>query len=113
MSRVADPSSQERLRQDLGLGGRMSDRARARLLNHDGTFNVRRNELGPLHPYNAYHTLLSLTFPRLLATLCLGYALTNAFFAALYWLCGPGALAGARTEPLGRFEDCLFFSVQT
>src|SRR5436190_9117848 len=113
MSRVADPSSQERLRQDLGLGGRMSDRARARLLNHDGTFNVRRNELGPLHPYNAYHTLLSLTIPRLIAVLCAGYLVVNTFFASLYWLCGPGALEGAKRTPIGRFEDSLFFSVQT
>jgi inward rectifier potassium channel len=110
---VADLSPQDRLRQDLGLGGRMADRARARLLNHDGTFNVRRNELGPLHPYNVYHTLLSLTIPRLLALLCLGYLVTNAFFASLYWGCGPGALAGAATPPLARFEDCVFFSVQT
>lgn len=91
----------------------MSERSRARLLNHDGTFNVRRNELGPLHPYNAYHTLLSLTIPRLIGCLCLGYVVTNVFFAALYWFCGPGALAGAAVDPLARFQDCVFFSVQT
>jgi len=56
---VADTPQQDRLRQDLGLGGRLSERSPVRLLNHDGSFNVRRNELGPLHPYNAYHTLLS------------------------------------------------------
>src|SRR5262245_38417778 len=88
----------------------MADRSHARLLNHDGTFNVRRNSLGPLHPYNAYNTLLQLTFPRLL---CAGYLVTNVFFASLYWLCGAGALDGAAAAPLGRFEDCLFFSVQT
>lgn len=91
----------------------MSQRTRARLLNHDGTFNVRRNELGPLHPWNAYHTLLALTVPRLLLFLCLGYAVANAFFALLYWLCGPGALEGAPAAPLARFEACVFFSVQT
>ncbi len=91
----------------------MSERSRARLLNHDGTFNVRRNELGPLHPFNVYHTLLSLTIPKLIGFLCLGYVVTNAFFAALYWLCGPGALAGAGVTPLRRFEDSMFFSVQT
>jgi inward rectifier potassium channel len=91
----------------------MAQRSRARLLNHDGTFNVRRNELGPLHPYNAYHTLLALTIPRLLALLCLGYVVTNVFFASMYWLCGANALAGANAAPLARFEDCLFFSVQT
>ena len=56
----------DRLDQDFGLGGRMSERSRARLLNHDGTFNVRRNNLSPLHPYNVYNTLLSLPIPRLL-----------------------------------------------
>ena len=91
----------------------MSQRSRVRLLNHDGTFNVRRNNLGPFHPYNAYHTLLSLPVPRLLGLLAAGYAVANAFFALLYWLSGPGALAGAAAEPLARFEDCLFFSVQT
>jgi inward rectifier potassium channel len=110
---VPDVTPQERLRQDLGLGGRMADRARVRLLNHDGSFNVRRNELGPLHPYNAYHTLLALTIPRLLAVLCAGYLITNTLFASLYWLCGPDALEGAKHTPFGHFEDCLFFSVQT
>ena len=108
-----DVSQRERLRQDLGLGGRLSQRTRARLLNHDGTFNVRRNERGPLHPFNAYHTLLSLSIPRLVASLCGGYAVANVFFALLYWLCGPGALEGAPPAPLARFEACVFFSVQT
>jgi inward rectifier potassium channel len=110
---VADRQQQDRLRQDLGLGGRLSERTTVRLLNHDGSFNVRRNTLSPLHPYNAYDTLLSLTIPRLVALLCGGYFVTNAFFATLYWLCGPGALAGASEQPLHRFQDCLFFSVQT
>jgi len=110
---VADSPQQNKLRQDLGLGGKLSERSRARLLNHDGTFNVRRNDLNPFHPYNAYHTLLSLPVPRLLALMALFYVVTNAFFAMLYWLCGPGALSGASEEPLARLADCLFFSVQT
>jgi inward rectifier potassium channel len=110
---VAELTPNERLRHDLGLGGKMSDRSRVRLVNHDGTFNVRRNDFGPFHPYNTYHTLLSLPVPRLLGLMALGYVLTNVFFAALYWLAGPGALTGAAASPLARFEDCVFFSVQT
>jgi inward rectifier potassium channel len=91
----------------------MSDRSRVRLLNHDGTFNVRRNNFSPFHPYNAYNTLLSLPIPRLLAMMAAGYFATNLLFASLYWLAGPDALAGTAGAPLGRFEDCLFFSVQT
>ncbi|HEX7137263.1 MAG TPA: ion channel [Vicinamibacterales bacterium] len=110
---MPESAEQERLSQDLGLGGRMSERSRARLVNHDGTFNVRRNDLSPFHPYNAYHTLLSLPIPRLLGLMAAGYVVTNVMFAAMYWLAGPDALQGTATSALGRFEDCLFFSVQT
>lgn len=95
------------------MGGKLSERSRVRLLNHDGSFNVRRNTLSPFHPYNAYNTLLSLPIPRLLAAMAAGYFATNLVFASLYWLAGAGALTGAATSPLARFEDCFFFSVQT
>jgi len=110
---VPESFQHERLSEDLGLGGKLSERSRVRLLNHDGTFNVRRNDLGPFHPYNAYHTLLSLPVPRLLGLMATFYAVANVVFAALYWLAGSDALAGAADTPLARFEDCLFFSVQT
>jgi inward rectifier potassium channel len=110
---VPEPSQQQRLNQDLGLGGKLSDRTRARLLNRDGTFNVRRNNLSALHPYNIYHTILSLPVPRLLALMAAGYLAMNLLFAALYWLAGADALSPSATSPLARFEDCLFFSVQT
>jgi inward rectifier potassium channel len=97
----------QKLNQDLGLGGKLSERSRVRLLNRDGTFNVRRNDFSPLHPYNAYNTILSLPVPRLLALVVLGYLATNLLFATLYWLAGPAS------TPLRRFEDCVFFSVQT
>ena len=110
---MADNLQPDRLNQDLGLGGKMSERSPVRLVNRDGTFNVRRNDLGPFHPYNAYHTLLALPIPRLLGLMAGGYVIINVLFAALYWLAGPGALAGAAKEPFARFVDCVFFSVQT
>jgi inward rectifier potassium channel len=110
---VRESPQQERLNQDLGLGGRLSERSHARLLNRDGSFNVRRNNLGPLHPYNVYHTLVSLPVPRLVLLMAAGYLATNLVFAGLYWLAGPDAISGAASSPLARFEDCVFFSVQT
>jgi inward rectifier potassium channel len=110
---VSDSRGQERLDQDLGLGGKLSERSPVRLLNRDGTFNVRRNNLSAFHPYNAYNTLLSLPVPRLLALMAAGYLVANVLFASLYWLAGAGAITGADGAPLARFEDCLFFSVQT
>lgn len=110
---MPEPSPQERLNQDFGLGGKLAERSRSRLLNHNGTFNVRRSTLGPFHAYNAYHTLLSLSVGRLLGLVAAVYFATNLLFAALYWLSGPDALAGVSASPLARFEDCFFFSVQT
>ena len=110
---MPDASVQEQLNQDLGLGGKMSERSRSRLLNHDGTFNVRRTSFGPFHPYNAYHTLLSMSVSTLLGMVSGLYFGVNLLFASLYWLAGTHALAGAAAEPLARFEDCFFFSVQT
>jgi inward rectifier potassium channel len=110
---VPESAPQEQFSQDLGLGGKLSERSPVRLVNHDGTFNVRRNDLNPFHPYNAYHTLLSLPIPRLLGLMAGCYAIANVLFAALYWMAGPDALQGTAESPLRRFEDCLFFSVQT
>jgi inward rectifier potassium channel len=110
---VPEPDSQQRLNQDLGLGGKLSERSHARLLNHDGRFNVRRNNLSAFHPYNAYNTLVSLPIPRLLLLMAAGYCSLNIVFASLYWIAGPDAISGAATTPGARFEDCLFFSVQT
>ncbi len=110
---MPESHKQERLNQDLGLGGKLSERSHARLLNRDGSFNVRRNSLGPLHPYNVYHTLVSLPVPSVVLLMAAGYVATNLLFATLYWLAGPDAIAGAAASPLARFEDCVFFSVQT
>ena len=110
---MRESPQQERLNQDLGLGGKLSERSHARLLNRDGSFNVRRNNFGPFHPYNVYHTLVSLPVPRVLLLMVAGYIATNLLFATMYWLAGPDAIAGAASSPLARFEDCVFFSVQT
>src|SRR5262249_19323964 len=83
---------QQRLNQDLGLGGKMSEQSRARMVNRDGSFNVQRNDLSPFHPYNAYHTVLSAPVPRLIGVMVAGYLVMNLFFATLYWLLGPDAL---------------------
>ena len=110
---MPESPQQERLNQDLGLGGKLSERSHARLLNRDGSFNVRRNNLSPFHPYNVYHTLVSLPVPSVFLLMVAGYFATNLLFATLYWLAGPDAIAGAAASPLARFEDCVFFSVQT
>jgi len=99
---------------DLGFGGRVAQQTRSRLLNRDGSFNVRRDGLPFFRSLSAYHALLTISWPRFFLLSALGYFATNAVFAVAYLLCGPDALNGSKAAGLGpRFAEAFFFSVQT
>ena len=99
---------------DLGFGSVVATESPQRLLNKNGTFNVRRVGLGWLQSQSVYHTALTMTWPRFLWTCVAGYLGLNMVFATLYWLCGPGALAGAAPASMGgELWQRFFFSVET
>jgi len=101
-------------RNDLGFGSVVARQSRERLLNRDGSFNVRREGLGFFQSLSAYHWLLGLTWPRFLAVLGGVFLTVNLLFGGAYYLCGPEALAGiAARDASGRFLGDFFFSVQT
>ncbi len=96
---------------DLGFGSVVTRRRGYRLINRDGSFNVRVRRNNWSHNFFSYHTLLSLSWPRVFGLLIAGFLLVNALFAAAYLACGPDALAGNdRLDPRAR---AFFFSVQT
>ena len=99
---------------DLGFGSIVARESRRRLLNRDGSFNVRREGLSIWESVPLYHFLLTLSWPRFLALVTAGFLAANTFFASAYVLCGPGALAGIdATSPAKLFADEFFFSVDT
>ncbi len=100
---------------DLGFGSVVARESRQRFLNRDGTFNVRREGLGPLGSLSLYHYLLTTSWPRFLGLVITAYLVLNASFAGAYLACGPGALAGASPAEAGgtEFLRAFFFSVQT
>ena len=103
-----DPQQESR---DLGFGAVVSQQRRLRLLNQDGSFNVRRVEPGLWQRLASYHGLLTMPWPRFFAVIFAGYLAINSVFAGAYLLCGPGALTGDdRTVP---FLRAFFFSVHT
>jgi len=107
------PAPQQDPNADLGFGSVVS-RETPRLLNRDGTFNVKREGLSPWERFNFYHYTLTMSWPRFLAIVGAGYFLTNAIFALAYVACGPRAVAGITgTTMYGRFLDAFFFSVET
>ena len=99
--------------QDLGFGTVVARESRRRLLNRDGSFNVRRSGLGLLS-VSPYQTLLTTTWTRFLSVTTLFYLAVNTVFALLYKACGPGALRGVTIgAPDGSFFQAFNFSVET
>jgi inward rectifier potassium channel len=112
-SEPAAPPPQEEPR-DLGFGSVVARESRRRLLNPDGSFNVRRRGLGYWESLSLYHSLLVLSWRRFLLAVVAVFLLANTLFAVAYLLCGPGALAGpGGGTPAGEFLRAFFFSVQT
>ena len=50
--------------QDLGFGSKVSRQSRLRLLNQDGTFNVRREGVSALESLSLYHSMVTMAWPK-------------------------------------------------
>jgi len=99
---------------DLGFGSVVARESRRRLLNRDGTFNVKREGLSFIESLSAYHYFLTITWTRFLAYVIGAYLLANALFAVGYVGCGDDALTGFPSQGAGeRFATAFFFSVHT
>ncbi|NWF59248.1 MAG: ATP-sensitive inward rectifier potassium channel 10 [Fischerella sp.] len=80
-----------------------------RMINRAGNFNVVRKGISNSHWGDLYHLLLTLSWPKFLALIALGYLVANSFFALAYLAGGDGI---ENAQP-GSFPDAFFFSVQT
>jgi inward rectifier potassium channel len=99
---------------DFGLGSKITQQARTRFLNKDGSFNVERTGQSFLRSLSPYHALLSMSWVKFHTMVVMAYFLVNIIFGFAYMLCGPAALSGSGASTLaGRFFDAFFFSVQT
>jgi inward rectifier potassium channel len=107
--------AEDDINRDLGFGSVVSRESRQRLLNRDGSFNVRRAGMKPLASLSLYHSLLTITWPKFLALVIAAFLTLNASFGLAYLACGPEALRGASAADMGgsEFLRAFFFSVQT
>ncbi len=105
--------SQAEIDRDLGFGTKITSE-RSRLINKDGSFNVRRYGDSYLNSVNWYHRLIVLSWPKFLALVALFYFSLNLIFATLYILVGIEHLAGIENEfQQSDFWEAYFFSSQT
>ncbi|MFN0277129.1 MAG: transporter [Pyrinomonadaceae bacterium] len=99
---------------DLGFGSVVSGQSRERLLNADGTFNVRRTGLPFFTSLNLYHILLTMKWRTFLILVLLLYFVSNIIFGILYASFGAAGLVDTSAEPFANlFIRGFFFSVQT
>jgi inward rectifier potassium channel len=99
---------------DLGFGAVVSTVSGRRLLNPDGTFNVRRTGLPWSEAVSLYHSALMLSWPVFLGWIVVIYLGINVLFGVAFALCGTAALTGPAASTLGgEFLRAFFFSVET
>jgi inward rectifier potassium channel len=99
------------LDRDLGFGSVASSRRNIRLLNRDGSFNVKVLH-GPVWDrLISYHRLLTISWTNFYLVVAAGYLVLNTIFAAIYVACGSDSLTGQ--GPGTQFQRAFFFSVET
>ncbi|MEK6579836.1 MAG: ion channel [Bdellovibrionota bacterium] len=87
---------------------------RFRILSRSGSFNTDQKGLKHIQLSDLYHSLLAISWPRLLAFVGAFYLAINFFFGAAYFYLASDQLAGLSHESAAStFMDCFFFSVQT
>lgn len=99
--------------EDMGFGKNPTTNNQ-RLLNKDGSSNVRRKGLPFFKPHEAYNSLIYMSWNRFWVTVSISYILINLLFATIYFLIGMEHLNGSvGSTPLTKFADAFFFSAQT
>jgi inward rectifier potassium channel len=104
----------EEIPKDLGFGTVVTQESRLRLVNRDGSFNVRRTGLAFWPSLSPYHLLLTVSWSKFLGLTSLYFILINTAFALAYLACGAGALSGPPVaQEHSAFWQAFFFSVHT
>jgi inward rectifier potassium channel len=86
-----------------------------RLVNADGTNNLRKRGVPLWQRISLYHSLLRMKRTNFLLTIFFFYTAINLFFAMLYLLTGVDHLSGVDggASAFEKFMDAFFFSSQT
>ena len=112
-SKAAQSTKKPEVSPELGFGTRASDKHQ-RLVNPDGSFNVRKRGARTLSLADAYHTLISLGWWKFFGIIFVGFIVVNFIFGSIYYLLGSEHIAGMIGDTLpDKFWEAFFFSSQT
>lgn len=104
------PGAAER---EIGFGSKVFGTT-VRMINPDGSTNVRKYGRGWFRPYDLYHKLIAMPWAKFTGGIVLSYLVVNLLFSLAYMAVGMDGLAGiSGTSTSEQFLDAFFFSAQT
>ncbi|TAF44694.1 MAG: ion transporter [Sphingobacteriales bacterium] len=110
---MQDPRFKAKPNQDLGFGQQPTQNNQ-RMMNKDGSSNLKRKGLPFFKPHEAYNSLIYMSWYRFWVIILTVYFLINTLFASIYLCLGKQALAGSKAKNnFEQFFDGFFFSAQT
>jgi len=98
---------------ELGFGTKGSSQ-KSRLINPDGSFNIKRIEPSKWHSTSIYHALILMSWRKFNLIVFAYFFGINLFFALCYYIAGVDGLKGIEGITAGdKFLEAFFFSTQT
>jgi inward rectifier potassium channel len=98
---------------ELGFGTKGSSQ-KSRLINPDGSFNIKRVEPSKWHSTSIYHALILMSWRKFNLIVFAYFFVINIFFAVCYFIAGIDGLKGIEAVTAGgKFLEAFFFSTQT
>jgi inward rectifier potassium channel len=98
---------------NTGFGSNASSYG-GRLLNKDGSPNIKKSGVGFFEKVSWFHTMLTMKSWKFFIIIFLFYILVNLLFTLLYYFVGVEKLSGLKvTSEIEKFSEAFFFSTQT
>jgi len=98
---------------EIGFGSRVSDSSQ-RLINKDGSSNVKRAGLRFYESTNFYHELITMPWVKFIMLVFFFYITVDLLFAMVYFFVDPDSIGGMIYRTQGeKFKEIFFFSAQS
>lgn len=98
---------------DTGFGSSATTQG-SRLVNADGSFNVKRTGLPFTYRFNHFHNLITMKWWKFNLIVLMVYIAANCLFATAYFLTGVEQLGGMMSEGIkDKWIEAFYFSCQT
>lgn len=113
---MATTNNKTKFRDIVNTGfGANSNAEGGRLINRDGSTNLKKTGIAVWKRISLYHTLLRMDRMQFLLSIFIFYTCINLFFALIYFFIGTEHLNGmdGRSSLMNQFLTAFFFSSQT